>query len=450
MINRIPPSQIIVVDDKTEAEALPLLKSLFKIGLPTLYFTGSPGELPVKPLRGIRLLFLDLRLGFGGTRTRVNVTAAAAVVKKLMSSENGPYVLVAWTKHPKEMDDLMPLLEVQPTASIALDKNGCIVDGVCNLARVMAEVQVKLSGNGPVELLLFWECLVANASTSTVNQLCRWAADVQSVGAILYRTAVAGLGDHVTAVSDSQRTRAALEVLKSLLSDSIETYLNDAKLDSFQPLNQVGNATAESISRLNSKLLLGHVNDDNPYPGNVYREFQKRRETKTKVFFRKRVPFEKIRKHIKPWVCEANKTTISKLKEPEREKLFDEAASKFEAEILEHCPCVFAEITPICDHAQATCKKYRIIPGFLLKHEHLDLLDKNQNDIGYFVSDALFLSEFDGIYFLILDFRGLETVSLGYLAKRKPLFRLRQDFLFDVQHKAGSHFSRPGITSLRL
>lgn len=450
MTTRIPPAQIVVVDDRTEEEALPLLKALFRLGFPALYYTSLESELPLKPLSGVRLLFLDLRLGFAGTTTRVNVTAAASVVRKLIPADNGPYILVAWTKHLKEMDDLLPLLHVQPSAFVSLNKTGCISQGVCQFDKVMKEIQEKLSTNGPVELLLFWECLVANASASTVNEICRSAPDIATVETLLYQIAAAGLGQHIKKASAPQVSRAALDVITSLVIDSIQARLNDAKLEKFKPLKESTVPTEDAVCALNSKLMLGRVTDKNPYPGNVYADFQAKRMRRTRLFLQERIPVEAVRKHVKPQVNESNKLTISRLSAAERDKLFEEAADKFRKQLLKESPCVFLEATPVCDHAQVTWKKHRIIPGFLLKNDLTKLLFKGANDIGFFVSEPLSLAEYGGNYVLILDFRGLETMAIGYLADRKPAFRIRQDFLFDIQHRAGTHSSRPGIVSLRV
>ncbi|HQL74850.1 MAG TPA: hypothetical protein PLD58_16845, partial [Phycisphaerae bacterium] len=52
---------VVVIDDDHE-EALPLLRVMSSIGVGACYFTGDKDQLPEKPLEGIRLVLLDLRL----------------------------------------------------------------------------------------------------------------------------------------------------------------------------------------------------------------------------------------------------------------------------------------------------------------------------------------------------------------------------------------------------
>lgn len=145
-------------------------------------------------------------------------------------------------------------------------------------------------------------------------------------------------------------------------------------------------------------------------------------------------------------------STLSKLEKEKRNrklsKLVDRAYPKYLENILKHSRFIFIEITPVCDHAQADAKFHRIIPGVLIRQKDIDFFNVRQSDIGFYKSVPLYIDTFGGPHLLLLDFRGLQTLHLGTLSAKKPLFRLRQEFLFDVQHKAGTHFSRPGIISV--
>ena len=61
-MNILKTARVVVVDD-VESEATPLLLALAKIGIGAWYFTGDVDKLPKSHLDGIRVVFLDLRLG---------------------------------------------------------------------------------------------------------------------------------------------------------------------------------------------------------------------------------------------------------------------------------------------------------------------------------------------------------------------------------------------------
>lgn len=52
--------KVVIVDDRFQ-EILPLINILNKNAISVIYYSGRASELPIKPLHGIRLFFLDLR-----------------------------------------------------------------------------------------------------------------------------------------------------------------------------------------------------------------------------------------------------------------------------------------------------------------------------------------------------------------------------------------------------
>jgi hypothetical protein len=90
---------VVVIDEKPE-EALPIIKALSKSGISTTYYTGiKDEEFPNEPSQIIRLAFLDLQLIDSVTDEHQIATSLIQVLKKIIPANNGPYILVVWSKN---------------------------------------------------------------------------------------------------------------------------------------------------------------------------------------------------------------------------------------------------------------------------------------------------------------------------------------------------------------
>ena len=70
--------KVVIVDDCFQ-EILPLINILNKNAIPVIYYSGRANELPIKPLQGIRLFFLDLRFSTN-TDTKTIVSNACNIL----------------------------------------------------------------------------------------------------------------------------------------------------------------------------------------------------------------------------------------------------------------------------------------------------------------------------------------------------------------------------------
>jgi len=90
---------VVIIDEKPE-EALPIIKALSKSGISTTYYTGiTDDEFPNPASQIIRLVFLDLQLIDSITDEYQIATSLIQVLKKIISPQNGPYILVIWSKN---------------------------------------------------------------------------------------------------------------------------------------------------------------------------------------------------------------------------------------------------------------------------------------------------------------------------------------------------------------
>ena len=100
----------IVIDDKAD-EGLPLIKVLSKCRISTIYFTGEINELPPKPFNDVRIIFLDLVLGGMTSRDEKTILSTLInVIKRIVHTNNGPFIIVLWTKHDEYIDGFKNIL----------------------------------------------------------------------------------------------------------------------------------------------------------------------------------------------------------------------------------------------------------------------------------------------------------------------------------------------------
>jgi hypothetical protein len=443
--------RVIVIDDKLEEEALPLIKALAKKGVAVLFFSGHEHALPEEPIKGIRLIFLDIILEGMDFQSDTDdiVKSLKVILDRIIHPDNGPYIIFGWTKTPRHLDELINKLDTKPVLYLDMEKNECITDDTCDLAKIEEKLNERIAEMGYFPMLFQWESLVNDSAIDTVNQNCENVSDNATLESILNNVAKANLGEHSKTSSDKRKIKAALQIFNMLLSDSIDINLNHFKPTPPYPLTETSELSTASSSKLNSKLLLRQTTDKEPYPGNVYLEFDTMRTELVKDFIRKRFDKKKILKEAKASAGRRQGQEFSRLPESSKKKLITAEIRRYNMDIfIRGNKKVFTEITTVCDHAQATYKYHRIIPGFLLKKKFANMLNKGQNDIGIYVSMPMFLQQFNDTFLLILDFRGLVTLEDGTLSDKQPLFCLRQELLFDVQYKAGTHFSRPGIIQI--
>ncbi|MGF7060509.1 hypothetical protein [Brassicibacter mesophilus] len=92
--------KIFIIDDKYE-EVLPIIKVLGSRGISSIYWNGDLETKPKEPLKGIRLVILDMRFSYV-TDSRTITTTLYTLLKYAISNDNGPYILCIWSKHDSE------------------------------------------------------------------------------------------------------------------------------------------------------------------------------------------------------------------------------------------------------------------------------------------------------------------------------------------------------------
>lgn len=125
---------VVVIDDQPK-EALPIIRAMSKKGIPTTYYQGNQElDLPDEPTQIVRLVFLDLQLIESNDEHQI-AKSIANVLHKIISEDNGPFILVIWSKNSakygtrvQEEINLYPHL--RPSSVIEFNKRDCLEEKV--------------------------------------------------------------------------------------------------------------------------------------------------------------------------------------------------------------------------------------------------------------------------------------------------------------------------------
>ena len=169
------PGRYVVVDDNSD-ELQQLVAALQAIGVPCLgvHYDQEHGVDPSR-LSGARILFLDLHLTLGSQAAGVAVSAGVIVqiLEEAILGNDGPYVVVLWTRHAAELEGFDQYLRANlapakcPLAILSLDKNNYIADGTG--PQLQTDLEDLLARDPRLRVLLQWEREVLRAASATMG-----------------------------------------------------------------------------------------------------------------------------------------------------------------------------------------------------------------------------------------------------------------------------------------
>ncbi len=481
-MKRLQTARVLVVDDNP-LEAMPILVSLGKAGIGSVYVRGNrKEELPKEPLRGIRVVFLDMDLGVGGTTDKDKVSATIGVLKQLLGGDASPTVLAIWTKHQNLVAEFTTALEnelpnLRPGVVLPLEKNFSFEGKESDLDKAMIpaldkEVAKVVDSAPPLDVIWAWEQLEHDAvsrTTSALGQLTSDRAPVvagkldQSLQAWLKALAqllqalVHAAEDEV--LNDQAGFNDLLEILGRVQHDKLQREAADQVPPGMAVVLGVPgmNASEAELAAINSMLLLEPVApaDTMVRPGNVYAPSPEAAE---------KCPFTRIALDVNTLVpnlfnfkaVEVTRKLMAKIAKLEEDaaanaaKLAEKRAT-LEGEVAKVrgvCKPILVEMTPGCDFAQGKQKVARFVGGLLVPTDRQKTL--NQKLESLVVLEPVNLAGLAGTWVIAVDARYLFGVDhpktkIG----SSPLCRLREHVMIHIQSEIAAHAARPGYLSLR-
>jgi hypothetical protein len=433
-------TRVIIVDDEEE-EALPMMKAFAKEGIPTAFFDGRIHGLPPKRKRfsGIRLAILDMDLIGGGVPDATKSQALVKVLSSILSPENGPYAVLAWTKHP----EIRELFEQhvfarpdvpKPIVTVTIEKAAFKKPkGAFDLVALSKEIKSAVSQTTPLLLLQTWEGNSFEAATAVTNALSAMASEAagdlqtwrdswrQTLMRLIFALAKS-VGEKGLDADSS--VRSFYTALNPLHSDRIESNTAQAskflKTQGAEILAAAQDCGAERKARVNAMLHLATENLDQFAPGNIYKYSENR-----------------------------NPRGIPKSGDLLDEIIQPNQPDAARARILGASVRLLTEASAPCDHAQQNIRLSRLIAGLAVPIAEIGRIKKGAGFIWSF--GPVFLDvqgHTTGQYQLFFSARHVISPDVKHIRKKRAVIRLRGQALADLQSWFGHHVSRPGVMLL--
>ncbi len=472
-----------VVFDDREEEAKPLIDALNYERVPNVFINFKNDVRDDKKLQNIRIVFADLIVGeyASGDDTAV-IEAIRASILDNISVDNGPFILVAWSKHSKLVSLLKDrILEVEPKLSfltVELDKNKYFEKNnnddiwfqkdAKQFSIIGKDIVEQLKELEYLEIFLEWEKDARNSISKILNNFLEDISDETKVKKSISGTIKKTIGKCERLTSE-QKLEAFYRTLNETLSDSIENNVApENKHDTFLDSLDLENLDEELKAEINSKTLFEDILDDDKTfkNGNIYsfEEFK-----------------EKFSEQVLSEVCGYNEEDIfnseffkhdlvSEIKEDgEKETVIDrvcktlksaikdgilQGKSKFGKECKEQTKNnyhpILMEFTPACDIANNKYLKSRLIYGYLIDSKYKCF--KNSSESLYITPFHFKLqNEKFGLksnYRLVFFIKNIFAVNPLKVKEMTPIIRARKELVTDLQHAIANHISRIGISSI--
>jgi hypothetical protein len=467
-VNYLKTSRVVVIDDLPN-EALPVIEAVGRLGIGCIYLTGERLEdLPKKPLRGIRLVVLDMRLGTsGGAKQTASMTAN--VFCRTISPDEGPLILLLWTKHDEDIPAFKnALFDIEPkfrnTLLIAdLEKPLTITEAT--FRKVLKRIGTLARAWEPMDFLWSWEQLAHDAATETTaiianhvsNNVPVVEADSDEMKKQRWLTALKRLFRALAEASGGRNTNEAsarddlLEALIAINDDRLEIASMLTKTSELGSIfDHPAGLNDTQAAQLNGMVLIGAAlpRPQELRPGNVY------------ILSKTHGPFKRCGIDTTKLTTEILATLTADQefrKQDELARKHKEDAAKAAGHIkardkrrnvlFSECKPIVAEITPPCDFAQRNRYVVRLAGGLLVPASLSRMVPGNKESLRSF--ELVVLPGIEGLWKPVFSGRFLFTMKDPNTCSRtRPAFRLRTSALSDLRSWYASQSARPGYLSI--
>lgn len=406
--------KVVVIDDKID-EVKTLLSGLSSEGVPYLYYQDEGlSDMPSKPIANVRVLILDLLLVSDQSQTATQVVATIyARLKRVLSTANGPYILLYWSTKEKEYGDAVkkalrsgPLKKYKPLLIMSLPKHS-------TYAQVTKALKDRFEKFKAMNPLMLFESMANEAAGELVNMFSGlhpmnkdWNEQLTS---LLGKSAIAWTGkDGYASIDNASRIKKALATVSSTLEERTIAKLQLSDTTGFGvTLAAAPPSNGKIASAMNAHLHISDCSDDSPSTGNVH---------------------------------------IVSYQRKKLESLWARLRDKPATALPKEARMVMVDITPSCDYAQP--KDYsRFVFGIMLPEAKVRLAKSTLPD---FLTRLPMMRNQKRTFRLFIDSRYLTTESATMRSelKRKAYCRLNKAIMADLLADVSKHLNRPGYLSL--
>ncbi|MGO9138765.1 MAG: hypothetical protein ACLP9S_02630 [Syntrophales bacterium] len=474
-IKNLSTARVLIVDDKPD-EAVPIMTALGKIGVGCVYVRGDKvEELPQKPIEGIRLVFLDMRLDEGGNQ-KAALSKTISVLKRCVPISTMPLVIVCWTAHA---EDIAVFKEMASTEISGL-KHGFIVGlpkplkGKPAKWKVRKEIMAKLKPYDALGLLWQWENVLHRAATETTQTIADVSAYMVEDGKIAANDWQEGIfmvcrelvWAEAGKIANTKTAPIALfHAMNELAIDRMQNAVLEKPPECVDKLipKKASSLELEHTSLLNQMIMLEPINkrDKTCAPGVILISG----EPDFPKHFRKRIGIRR-KDELKDVLLDVDRHREVKKMKKEEEKLksklsqspgdaalitelkkIDTERRNLSETITNQCREILIEISSTCDYAQVKRPIARFLAGLAVPEKFAECIKKEDHIYRF---DAMKILTVGNVCVLVLSSRYTYALT-NPEAKKHPsaTYRLRSHALSDLRTWAAFRNARPGSMSIR-
>ncbi len=473
----LPTNGKVVVFDDQYSQVKSLLSVLSKERVPYLYYQDETGEdLPEKPIKNVRLVFLDIQLISGQTLSNHNIISAIAIrLNKILEKENN-YILIYWSTKENKYKDLLEktfndqLKEYKPIITLSLDKTEALKPENNTIELIIQEIKDKSEDFKLFKVFALWENLVNNSAGHLINDFTNFISKDESwdesTKYLLYKLSQAYSGKTINDKAENEKLKDALFTLNHTLIDTIEDRISKTINEKKETLNDIildkKTSNQDFGSVINNKLLISEMEFKGNIPGTFFLiedELKQKKEIlKQKlegIINNDKIPDDKrkgvIEKAKKKYSEEIKNLEFFERNVEKNYKIIVNSLVTIDSEkerkvlrdsILESSMKIELNISPLCDYAQEKMQCARIVPGLLLDIGYKEQL--STTNMYNYISDCEIRFR-DKDYYLLFDFRFLYSKPETILKRRIAHNKIKHQLLADIQLKLGSHVTRSGV-----
>lgn len=466
--------KILVIDDKIE-EALPLLSLFSKNGVCCSYYSGAYNEFPDEPFSDVRLVFCDLRFSVAQDVKSV-ASNIIGILQKLISENNGPYILIIWSSHiPGYLEGLRSTISqtcIKPEFILELDKTKYFSSSTSEneelqqkiadldldyedrkkvleiirvdeqavsyqpndnaLSEIEKELREELKKANLLHLFVIWENAISGAAIETVNaiynQIPKEIPSEKRLNAMLFYLSHFQLEKQFDNSSEEEKLSAAIMTLNQLFSAFSEDVIGRIQKDkpNIEVITNVDEVKKLSEAKFNkwSMLRLPVIKKT---PGSIY-------EDSNKLF------------KFHGWIgCDAKTKKEGETYGQISEQLLQDASLQY----------VLIDVSAECDVAQRKQFVAKVIPGIVIPAETLKQFEEEKKVKKGTPPEYIFKlgpieygeegSTKD--VFLIFNLNQLHSVDASEFEKKSPIMCLSTPIVASIKQRTGTCISKAGYAA---
>lgn len=451
----LTPPRFVVLDDKKEHLG-PIIETFKLIGSSCIgvqYNEEDESHLCQDYYKGVRGLFIDLNLsGKSSIGHNTHYAEIIRILESVISSENGPFIMILWTDNPQECSNLIQYIEerldpekkyckpllIKPLSKTQyIDENSNIkVDTSENLKD---EIKGFFSSVPQIAALFDWESKVLEAVNQTLIELINlvpndkrnfndYPSEIDKVLSCIARETV-GKGH----VATDPKKALNLAIYPILVDKILNNTPDQANIQLWNnAITQVGSASIadeKAVGKFNKMLHLAVTGHESmsPYDWGAVVE----------------IPSEIFNDEFCLGHFGYNQNYLIK--------------NTFCFNSTEKLRPILIRLGASCDYAQNKQGPIPYIFGFVVEAEKYhererDFLDPDKKFISKKLSDwvsPLFsYRDEDPAFYIVLNLQLVISKVKGQLDSYQTLYRLREQLLNQVIVRATTFASRPGINEL--